>query len=39
VFSSVEDVQTGLFLTGYVADHVTTTTVYLAANRLLKKYS
>jgi MoxR-like ATPase len=31
VFSSVEDVQTGLFLTGYITDQVTTTTVYLAA--------
>jgi MoxR-like ATPase len=31
VFSSVEDVQTGLFLSGYVADRVTVTTVYLAA--------
>jgi MoxR-like ATPase len=31
VFLSVEDVQTGLFLTGYITDQVTTTTVYLAA--------
>ncbi len=31
MFSSVEDVQTGLFLTGYVTDQVTITTVYLAA--------
>jgi MoxR-like ATPase len=31
VFSSVKDVQTGLFLTGYVTDQVTITTVYLAA--------
>ncbi len=31
MFLSVEDVQTGLFLTGYITDQVTTTTVYLAA--------
>jgi MoxR-like ATPase len=31
VFSSVEDVQKGFFLTGYITDQVTTTTVYLAA--------
>jgi len=31
VFSSVEDVRTGLFLTGYITDEVTTTVVYLAA--------
>jgi MoxR-like ATPase len=30
VFSSVEDVQTGLFLSGYITDEVTTTVVYLA---------
>jgi MoxR-like ATPase len=32
VFSSVEDVRTGLFLTGYITDTVTITTVYLAAH-------
>ena len=31
MFSSVEDVRTGLFLTGYITDEVTTTVVYLAA--------
>jgi len=31
VFSSVEDVKTGLFLAGYITDEVTTTLVYLAA--------
>ncbi len=31
MFLSVEDVQTGLFLTAYITDQVTTTTVYLAA--------
>jgi MoxR-like ATPase len=31
VFSTVEDVRTGLFLTGYITDKVTTTVVYLAA--------
>jgi SpoVK/Ycf46/Vps4 family AAA+-type ATPase len=31
VFASVEDVQTGLVLSGYITDQVTTTTVYLAA--------
>jgi MoxR-like ATPase len=31
VFSTVEDVRTGLFLTGYITDEVTTTVVYLAA--------
>jgi SpoVK/Ycf46/Vps4 family AAA+-type ATPase len=31
VFSSVEEVRTGLFLTGYITDEVTATVVYLAA--------
>jgi MoxR-like ATPase len=31
VFSSVEDAQTGLFLTGYITDETTATIVYLAA--------
>jgi MoxR-like ATPase len=30
VFSSVEDVKTGLFLTGYITDEVTSTVVFLA---------
>jgi MoxR-like ATPase len=30
VFSSAEDVQAGLFLSGYITDEVTTTVVYLA---------
>jgi len=30
VFSSIEDVRSGLFLTGYITDEVTTTLVYLA---------
>src|SRR6266852_9500055 len=30
VFSSVEDVKTGLLRTGYITDEVTTTVVYLA---------
>ena len=35
MFSSLEDVRTGLFLTGYITDEVTTTVVYLAGK--LKK--
>jgi MoxR-like ATPase len=31
VFSSVQDVQSGLCRTGYITDEITTTTVYLAA--------
>ncbi len=31
MFSSVQDVQTGLLLTGYITDEITTTVVYLAA--------
>lgn len=31
MFSSIEDVRTGLFLNGYITDEVTTTVVYLAA--------
>src|SRR5579883_934117 len=31
VFSCIEDVRTGLFLNGYIADEITTTVVYLAA--------
>jgi MoxR-like ATPase len=31
VFSSVQDTQTGLFLTGYITDEITATVVYLAA--------
>ena len=31
MFSSLEDVRTGLFLAGYVTDEVTITTVYLSA--------
>jgi MoxR-like ATPase len=35
VFSSVQDVQSGLYRAGYITNVITTTTVYLAAN--LKK--
>jgi MoxR-like ATPase len=31
VFSSVQDAQTGLFLTGYITDEITATVVYIAA--------
>jgi MoxR-like ATPase len=31
MFSSVQDVHAGLFLNGYVTDHITATTIYLAA--------
>jgi len=31
VFSSIEDVRAGLFLTGYIVDEITATIVYLAA--------
>jgi MoxR-like ATPase len=31
VFSSAQDAQTGLFLTGYITDEITATVVYLAA--------
>lgn len=31
MFTSVEDAQTGLFLTGYITDEITATIVYLAA--------
>jgi MoxR-like ATPase len=31
VFSSLEDVRTALFLTGYITDDITTAAVYLAA--------
>jgi hypothetical protein len=32
VFLSAQDVQAGLFLTGYIAEEITMTIVYLAAN-------